>query len=167
MTSLLIKLSISIKIGVIKRYGVCFVSFQIVDRICRQSSWASWEVCSHRRRRRRRRRDKTVSSRRRRRCVGLLGIINALLVVCGQALRPPLPPRYWRSSLRGHKHDADTIVYRSWWLCTWHYWLYVRTERRACNKCRSNNHEKFIWRPLGDQRLTWRNLINSSQNGCI
>jgi len=32
MSSLLKKLSISIKIGVIKRYGVCFVSFQIVDQ---------------------------------------------------------------------------------------------------------------------------------------
>jgi len=34
------------------------VSFQIVDRIHRQSSWASCRLCSHRRRRR----DKTVSS---------------------------------------------------------------------------------------------------------
>jgi len=43
MTSLLKKLSISIKIGVIKRYGVCLVSFQIyVDRIRRQS----WVVVS-------------------------------------------------------------------------------------------------------------------------
>jgi len=50
------KLSISIKIGVIKRYGVWSVS-KIVDRIRRQSSWAS----------------PSVSSRRRRRCV--LGII--------------------------------------------------------------------------------------------
>ena len=49
MSSLLKKLSISIKIGVIKRYGVCFVSFQIVDRIRRQSSWASFELCSRRR----------------------------------------------------------------------------------------------------------------------
>jgi len=51
-------------------YGVCLVSFQIVDRIRRRSSssWASCELCSHRRRRR----YKTVSSRRRRRCV--LGI---------------------------------------------------------------------------------------------
>jgi len=40
------KLSISIKIGVIKRYGVCSVSFQIVDRIRRQSSSASCE-CIH------------------------------------------------------------------------------------------------------------------------
>ena len=31
MTSLLKKLSISIKIGVIKRYGVCLVSFQIMS----------------------------------------------------------------------------------------------------------------------------------------
>jgi len=38
MTSLLKKLPISIKIGVIKRYGVCLVSFQIVGRIRRQSS---------------------------------------------------------------------------------------------------------------------------------
>ena len=68
MTSLFKNLSISIKIGVIKRQVVCLVSFQIVDRIRRQSSWASCELCSHRRRRR----DKTVSSRRRRRCV--LGI---------------------------------------------------------------------------------------------
>jgi len=36
MTSLLKKLSISIKIGVIKGYGVYLVSFQIVDRIRRQ-----------------------------------------------------------------------------------------------------------------------------------
>ena len=40
------------------------VSFQIVKRILRHSSWASFELCSHRRRRR----DKTVSSRRR--CIG-------------------------------------------------------------------------------------------------
>jgi len=66
MTSLLKKLSISITIGVIKRYWVCLVNFQIVDRIRRQSSWTSCELCSHRRR------DKTVSSRRRQRCV--LGI---------------------------------------------------------------------------------------------
>jgi len=59
MTSLLKKLSIFIKTGVIKRYGVCLVSFKIVDRIRRQSSSASCELCSHRRRRR----DKTVSSR--------------------------------------------------------------------------------------------------------
>ena len=37
MTSLLKKLSIFIKIGVIKRYGVCLVSFEIVNRIRRQS----------------------------------------------------------------------------------------------------------------------------------
>jgi len=61
MTSLLKKLSIFIKSGVIKRYGVCLVSFKIVDRIRRQSSSASCELLSHRRRRR----DKTVSSRRR------------------------------------------------------------------------------------------------------
>jgi len=65
MTSLMKNVSISIKIDVIKRYRVCLVSLQIVDRIHRQSSWASCELCSHRRRRR----DKTVSSRRRRRCV--------------------------------------------------------------------------------------------------
>ena len=41
MTSLLKKLSIFITIGVIKRYGVCLV---IVDRIRRQSSWASCEL---------------------------------------------------------------------------------------------------------------------------
>jgi len=35
---LLISLSVSIKIHVIKRYGVRLVSFQIVDRIRRQSS---------------------------------------------------------------------------------------------------------------------------------
>jgi len=52
MTSLLKKLSISIKIGVIRHYGVSLVSFQIVDRIRRQSSWASCELCSHRWRRR-------------------------------------------------------------------------------------------------------------------
>jgi len=62
------KLSISIKTGVIKHYGVCLVSFQIVDQIRPQSSWASCELCSHRRRRR----DKTVPSCRRTRCV--LGI---------------------------------------------------------------------------------------------
>ena len=41
MTSLLKKLSIFIKIGVIKRYGVCLVSFKIADRISRQSSSAA------------------------------------------------------------------------------------------------------------------------------
>jgi len=72
MTSLLKKLLIFIKIGVIKRYGVCLVSLKItVDRIRRQSSSASCELCSHRRR------DKTVSSRRR--CV--LG----LKVLCRKA----------------------------------------------------------------------------------
>jgi len=73
MTSLLKKLSISIKIGVIKRYGVCLVSFQIVNQIRRQSSSASCELCSHRRRRR----DKTVSSRRRRRCVSGFNVLQA------------------------------------------------------------------------------------------
>jgi len=67
--SLLKKLSISMKIGVIKRYGVCLFSFQIVDRMRRQSSSASCQLCSHRRR------DKTVSSRRR--CV--LGITYLLI----------------------------------------------------------------------------------------
>jgi len=38
VTSLLKKLSISIKIHVVKRYEVCLVSFQIVDRTRRQSS---------------------------------------------------------------------------------------------------------------------------------
>ena len=42
------------------RYLVCLASLQIVDRVRRQSSWASCELCSHRRRRR----DRTVSSRR-------------------------------------------------------------------------------------------------------
>ena len=59
MTSLLKKLSIFIKIGAMKRYGVCLASFKIVDRIRRQSSSASCKLCSHRRRRR----DKIVSSR--------------------------------------------------------------------------------------------------------
>jgi len=36
-TSLLKKLSMSIKIVVIKHYGVCLVSLQIVDRIRQQS----------------------------------------------------------------------------------------------------------------------------------
>ena len=45
MMSLLKNLSISIKIRV-----VCLASFQIVDRIRQQSSWASCELCSHRRR---------------------------------------------------------------------------------------------------------------------
>jgi len=76
MTSLLKKLSISIKIGAIKRCGMCLVSFQIVDRIRRQSSWASCELCSHRRRRR----DKTVSSRRRRRCVFGIIVIQQIKV---------------------------------------------------------------------------------------
>jgi len=51
MTSLLNKLSISIKIHVVKPLW-SLVSFQIVDRILRQSSWDSCELCSHRRRRR-------------------------------------------------------------------------------------------------------------------
>jgi len=50
MTSLLKKLPISIKIHVVKPLWVCLVSFQIVDRIRRQSSWDSCEFCSHRRR---------------------------------------------------------------------------------------------------------------------
>ena len=52
MTSLLKKLSISktLKIHVVKPlWSLQLVSFQIVDRIRRQSSWASWEFCSHRR----------------------------------------------------------------------------------------------------------------------
>jgi len=49
VTSLSKKLSVSMKIQ--NRYGVCSVSFQIVDRIRRQSSWASCDLCSHRRRR--------------------------------------------------------------------------------------------------------------------
>ena len=61
MTSLLKKLSIFIKIGVIKRYGVCLVSFKLVDRIRRQSSWIVFTPPT--------RRNSTVSSRRRRRCV--------------------------------------------------------------------------------------------------
>ena len=48
MSSLLKKLLISIKIGVIKRCGVCLASLQIVDRIRRQSSSASCEYyCVH------------------------------------------------------------------------------------------------------------------------
>jgi len=62
MSSLLKKLSISIKIHVVKQLWSRFGQFQN----CRPNpSWASCELCSHRRRRR----DKTVSSRRRRRCV--------------------------------------------------------------------------------------------------
>jgi len=69
------------KIGVIKRYGVCLVSFQIVDQIRRQSSWAIVaNSCSHRRRRR----DKTVSSRRRRPCV--LGMCLKAYGAHGQCL---------------------------------------------------------------------------------
>jgi len=44
MTPLWKKLSICIKIGVIKRYGFCFVSFQIVDRIHRREPVAN---CVH------------------------------------------------------------------------------------------------------------------------
>jgi len=51
MTSLLKETSISIKIHVIKPLARPMFSFQIVDRICRQSSWASCELCSHGRRR--------------------------------------------------------------------------------------------------------------------
>jgi len=71
MTSLLKKLSIFIKIGVIKRYRLCLVSFKIVDRIRRQSSWASCELCSHRRRRR----DKTVFVASAV-CIGLYGMTS-------------------------------------------------------------------------------------------
>ena len=63
MTSLLKKLSLSIKISVIKRYGVCLVSFKIVNRIrpqssrivftpptpTRQNSFVASAVCTHRR----------------------------------------------------------------------------------------------------------------------
>ena len=68
MTSLLKKLSISIKIGVIKRYGVCLISFKLSTESVGSRRELVANSCSHRRRRR----DKTVSSRRRRRCV--LGI---------------------------------------------------------------------------------------------
>ena len=68
MTSLLKKLSIFIKIGVIKRYRVCLMSFKIVDRIRRQSSSASCELCTHRRR------DETRQFRR----VGVGGVYWAL-----------------------------------------------------------------------------------------
>ena len=60
MMSLLKKLSIFIK-NWCNQTLWSLVSFKIVDRIRRQSSSASCELCSHRRRRR----DKTVSSRRR------------------------------------------------------------------------------------------------------
>jgi len=107
MTSLLKKLSIFIKIGVIKRYGVCMVSFKIVDQIRRQSSSASCELCSQlhtadadatkqfRRvgsavcthRTPPTRRNSTVSSRRR--CVlGLKDTIISLLSHLHQAPRP-------------------------------------------------------------------------------
>jgi len=63
MTSLFKKLSIFIKIGVIKRYGVCLVSFKTVNWIRRQSSrivftpltptrqnsFVASAVCTHRR----------------------------------------------------------------------------------------------------------------------
>jgi len=62
MTSLLKKLSIFIKIGVIKRYGVCLVSFKIVDRIRRGSRRELVANCVHSSHRRR-------DSSRRRRCV--------------------------------------------------------------------------------------------------
>ena len=83
MTSLFKKLSIFTKIGVIKRYGVCLVSFKIVDRIRRQSSrivftppmptrqnsFVASAVCTHRRR------DKT----RQFRLIGVGGVYWALL----------------------------------------------------------------------------------------
>jgi len=47
MTSLLKKLSIFIKIGVIKRYGVRLVSFQIVDQIRRQCRRELVANCVH------------------------------------------------------------------------------------------------------------------------
>jgi len=51
MTSLLKMLSISIEIGVIKSLWSLFDQFpNVVDRIRRQSSWASCKLCSHRRR---------------------------------------------------------------------------------------------------------------------
>ena len=128
MTSLLKQLSISIKIGVIKCYGVCLVSFQIVDWIRRQSSWASCELCSHRRRRR----DKTVSSLRRRRCV--LGIHR-------KAIFLPFPAGNfsWSSSTTlaythlSHLHElekhnwpcnreADSTMTMWWWLSRWMKW---------------------------------------------
>ena len=66
MTSLLKKFSISIKIVVIKSYGVCLVSFQIVDRIRRQSSWTSVHTADA---------TKTVSSHRW--CVlGITGVLS-------------------------------------------------------------------------------------------
>jgi len=68
-TSSLKKLSISIKIGVIKRYGDCLVSFQIVDRIHQQSSWVA--NCVHTATPTRH--NSTVASRRRRRCVMCIG----------------------------------------------------------------------------------------------
>jgi len=43
MTSLFKKLSIFIKIGAIKRYGVCLVNFKIVDRI----RWQLVANCVH------------------------------------------------------------------------------------------------------------------------
>jgi len=46
MSSLLKKFSISFKIHVVSRCGVCLANLQIVDRIRRQSSWASCE-CVH------------------------------------------------------------------------------------------------------------------------
>jgi len=73
MSSLLKRLSILIKIHAVKQLW-SLASFQIVDRIRRQSSWASCELCSHRLR------DETVSSRQRRRCVlsiSLLGCLQA------------------------------------------------------------------------------------------
>jgi len=45
MTSLLKKIINIDQFTYSNRYGVCFVSFQIIDRIRRQSSWASCEFC--------------------------------------------------------------------------------------------------------------------------
>ena len=90
MTSLFKKLSIFIKIGVIKRYGVCLVSFKIVNRIRKQSSRIVFTPPTPTRQNSfvasavssaytpSTRRDSTVSSRRRRRCV--LGLIWAVYV---------------------------------------------------------------------------------------
>ena len=89
MTSSLKKLSIFIKIGVIKHYGVCLVSFKIVNRIRRQSSRIVFTPPTPTRR------DSTVSSRRRRRCV--LGL--------------RLNKHWWRKQFTGL--SADSTGYAS------------------------------------------------------
>ena len=66
---------------VTQHWHYCLVSFEIVDRIRRQSSWASCELCSHRRRRRDSTRQFESRRRRRRRCV--LGIVQEL---CASAI---------------------------------------------------------------------------------